>query len=905
MKPRILLLFTLLCAAMASLQIVQAATITVTSTADSGQNTLRAALASATDGDTINFSLTYPATVTLTSGQLVVDKNVMISGPGANQLTVQRSTAEGTPDFRIFYVSPGKTVTISGLTITNGLLEPIVGFPNNSGAGIHNDHATLTVSNCTLRDNSADNGGGILNNGSSSGSATLTITNSTLSGNSAGTNGGCIINYGPQGSVTLTITNSTLSGNSAGTFGGCIFNIGYQGSAMLTITNSTLSGNSAGTNDSGIVNYGYFGTAALTIGDTILKAGGSGPNIVSGAGTVNSLGYNMSSDDASAYLDEPSDQNSIDQMLGPLQNNGGPTFTHALLNSSPAVAAGDPNFTSPPLFDQRGAGFNRVSNNRIDIGAFEVQVTITVTVTNTNDSGAGSLRAALGSGDTINFALTYPATILLTSGELVVDKSVNISGPGAYQLSVNGNANSSVFHVQGGVAASISGLTITNGHNINKGGGIYNDHSTLTVSNCTIGGNSAQAGGGINNDGTFGAATLTINNSTLSGNSTGASGGGGIFNDGAFGSTTLTVNNSTISGNSAGDFGGGAGIYNHGYQGSATLTINNCTVSGNSAGQAGGGGIYNNNIGASGSATVTIRDTILKTGASGGNIFNDSGTVTSLGYNLSSDPAGGDGTTGPGGFLNATGDIRNTDPMLGPLQDNGGPTFTHELLTGSPAIDAGDPSFTPPPDYDQRGPGFPRVVNNRIDIGAFEVQASPTPTPTATATATATPTPTATFTPTPEPTSTPTATATATATATPTSMPTATPTPAPTSTPTPTPTPTPAYAAQVQQPINPDGSSVFNVRRGVVPVKFTLTQGGVATCALPPATIAVTRTIGGSTGEIDESVYTGSADNGSNFRIDSCQYIYNLSASVLGVGTYRVDIKISGQVVGSAIFQLR
>jgi len=117
--------------------------------------------------------------------------------------------------------------------------------------------------------------------------------------------------------------------------------------------------------------------------------------------------------------------------------------------------------------------------------------------------------------------------------------------------------------------------------------------------------------------------------------------------------------------------------------------------------------------------------------------------------------------------------------------------------------------------------------------------------------------------------------------------------------------PKPSYVAQVQQPINPDGSSVFTVRRGVVPVKFSLTQGGVATCALPPASIAVTRTAGGTTGEIDESVYSGSADTGSNFRIDSCRYIYNLSASGLGVGTYRVDIKIDNQVVGSAIFQLK
>ena len=113
------------------------------------------------------------------------------------------------------------------------------------------------------------------------------------------------------------------------------------------------------------------------------------------------------------------------------------------------------------------------------------------------------------------------------------------------------------------------------------------------------------------------------------------------------------------------------------------------------------------------------------------------------------------------------------------------------------------------------------------------------------------------------------------------------------------------YTAQIQQPINPDGTSVFNVRRGVVPVKFTLTQNGVATCALPPATIAVTRTAGGTTGAIDEAVYTGPADSGSNFRIDSCQYVFNLSASALGVGTYRIDILINGQLVGSASFQLK
>jgi hypothetical protein len=113
-------------------------------------------------------------------------------------------------------------------------------------------------------------------------------------------------------------------------------------------------------------------------------------------------------------------------------------------------------------------------------------------------------------------------------------------------------------------------------------------------------------------------------------------------------------------------------------------------------------------------ANLEIGSTILNAGATGGNITSFLGTVNSLGYNLSSDDGGG--------FLTATGDQTNTNPMLGPLQDNGGPTFTCALLPGSPAINAGDPNFTPPPDFDQRGPGFPRVVCGRIDIGAFEVQ---------------------------------------------------------------------------------------------------------------------------------------------------------------------------------------
>ena len=111
----------------------------------------------------------------------------------------------------------------------------------------------------------------------------------------------------------------------------------------------------------------------------------------------------------------------------------------------------------------------------------------------------------------------------------------------------------------------------------------------------------------------------------------------------------------------------------------------------------------------------------------------------------------------------------------------------------------------------------------------------------------------------------------------------------------------------MQQPINSDGSSIFKANRGVIPVKFNLMKNNAPICDLPPATSAVTRTAGATLGSIDESTYSMAADNGSNFRIDptACQYIYNLSASSLRVGTYRVDISINGIRVGHAVFALK
>lgn len=111
----------------------------------------------------------------------------------------------------------------------------------------------------------------------------------------------------------------------------------------------------------------------------------------------------------------------------------------------------------------------------------------------------------------------------------------------------------------------------------------------------------------------------------------------------------------------------------------------------------------------------------------GANLVNANGSISSDGNNLSNDPAGGDNNTAPGGFLNSGGDIRNSDPNLGPLQNNGGATKTHLLVAPSPAIDTGDNEILAPPlslTSDQRGPGFPRLLGPRVDRGAVETGAN-------------------------------------------------------------------------------------------------------------------------------------------------------------------------------------
>ncbi|MEM8640285.1 MAG: CHAT domain-containing protein [Cyanobacteria bacterium P01_G01_bin.54] len=348
--------------------------------------------------------------------------------------------------------------------------------------------------------------------------------------------------------------------------------------------------------------------------------------------------------------------------------------------------------------------------------------------------------------------------------------AINRNGNGTFTLENVTITNNSASGRAGGIrnrngTVVLANATLSSNSAGSGGGAIFNSPGTLTLANTTVSGNSANGiGGGIWSNG-----TVTLTNSTVSGNTSNGTSGGGIFgNTGA-----VTLNDSTVSGNSVRQHGGGVNVN------SATLTLSNSTVSGNSAGTNGGGILSAN-------AAVTLTNSTVSGNSANGNGGGIASTVThaaqvmtltnaTIAFNTASGDGGGlylqytlantiantiiahntatgtgpdiqanlgsstvqssliTDTTGLSGLALSNGTDGNSigqDPLLGSLQNNGGSTQTHALLTGSPAINGGDNSRVSAT-TDQAG--NTRIADDTVDIGAYEFPETPTPTtPTST-----------------------------------------------------------------------------------------------------------------------------------------------------------------------------
>ena len=695
------------------------------------------------------------------------------------------------------------TVTVSGCTFTGnkGVDNNSINAKSSGGAiTISGNGGSLSVSNCRFNQNSASFGGAISHEdyGGSAGPLSTTIHDSTFTGNTTTQNGGAIAaSFG-----RLIVSNCTFAGNTASNFGGGIY--GYN--LDLTMRNCTLANNTAQTgggiytqgtgnnyagtanlssctlsrnaapNGGGIYNTGTSGgNSFVVLSNTILYSTNADPgaNLINdGLGTsISSQGYNLSSDNGGGFLTATGDQINTDPKLGPLQDNGGPTATMALLAGSPAQDKGK-NFGIG--IDQRG--LQRPTNTGIpnasggdgsDIGAVEMTGVPPFIVTTTADHNDGvcnatdcTLREAIiaangtGGADTIIFGNGVTGIITLQSalGTLTVTDSVTIIGPGADSLSVSGNSILRPFRFASG-NSTISGLTIKQGNPPNNAGntigGALINQATLTINDCFFTANTVHAASGIsggNGLDAFGGAihntgTLVVDRSTFSGNQAiGGDGGansgightggmGGLGQGGAIynaSGANLSIVDCTFSGNSAAggpggpnpDFAGGPGAIGSGggVANAASMTVFSCTLSGNQA-LGGNGGIGSNNFnkGASaqghggGLATLSGSTFILNT-IDAGNTSNRNGAPDADGTFITQgyNLIGiGDGSSGFG----VTGD--QVGSSASPIDPHLGPLQDNGGPTNTMALLANSPALDRGASFglstDQRG--LPRPVD--------------------------------------------------------------------------------------------------------------------------------------------------------------------------------------------------
>jgi hypothetical protein len=645
-----------------------------------GYTTLRDAITEADAGPLNKYVISFAVTGTIDVISSLPDlsNHIDIDGPGASNLTVQRDPYAA--PFSVFTVDSGVTANFSGLTIAGGNA--------GSGGGILS-YGTTTVSDSTITSNSAGYyGGGIFSYG------TLSISGSTISNNSAARGGGIRAEQG-----TLSISGSTISNNSAGEGGGI-----SNGYGTTTISDSTITSNSAGGQGGGVLNV--YGTTTVS-GSTISN---------------NSAGQG-----------------------GGIENGGTTTVSDSTITSNSAGGIGGGVFNA--------YGTTSISGSTITSNsAYEGGGILSVGTTTVSDSTITSNSAYEGGGI---YVYSY-GTVTLTDVTLANDSAQSYGGglynDGYATLTVSesvfsGNsASSATYGFGGGVYnAKYATLTLidssfTNNSAGPEGGGVFN-FGTLTVSDSVFSRNSTKYdGGGICNDGTG-----TVIGSSFSNNT--AKSGGGLWNFG-----TATVTDSTFTNNSANnsdpsapvnDISTGGGLCVN----SGTVTVTDSVFVGNSAG--GGGGLYSN-------GAVTVIDSTFSDNsatnalAGGGGLWNIYGTATVINCTVSGNFAAyGGGIAGVGGVVSMT--LNNTivagnsapthsdvdgaytgsknliggNPLLAPLANYGGPTPTMALLPGSPAIGAGSVVLAVdangnPLTTDQRG--LHRVVNQTVDIGAFESQ---------------------------------------------------------------------------------------------------------------------------------------------------------------------------------------
>ena len=594
-----------------------ASTYTVTNLNDSGTGSLRTAITSAnTDpAGKIVFASGLTGTIALQSSLpniTMTSGSMTITGPGVSKLTIS-----GQNMYQILAIASG-TVTISGVTITNGSVAPGTGYtkdPGWGGAFYLAAGATLNLQNDVVANSTTTGGGGgaILTEGNLNISGTtfsgntvptgdggaaifnigvLMVTGSTFSYNIAVNEGSVILNYGYGPIGTATISDSTFVNNSVppGGGGGAIYN---EPGATLTVRDSTFAGNMPSTGGS-IANGG-----TMTLSNNIIAE----PTSTSYQCTASALPAsqcpaNPSSPDANGNFDEVASNLN----LLPLGYYGGITQTMLPQVGSALICggttAGAKTVSGSALTaDERGFALDpSCGTGQVDAGAVQASY---LTVTTTGDAGNGSCGAtctlrdaitaanAAGHGD-IKFANGVTGTITIGSQLPVISGVADIIGPGATALTVSGNNVYPIFGVTSGTL-DISGLSIANGKSASNGGAIANTSGLVTLSNAVLSGNSATSDGGA----IYSGGTVLAIDSTFWGNK--AALGSAIYNTGA-----VSMEYSTVSGNAASS---GGGTYNNS---GAGLTLVNTTLAGNTGGT--GAGI--DNLG-----SLTMTNSILDAGA--------------------------------------------------------------------------------------------------------------------------------------------------------------------------------------------------------------------------------------------------------------------------------------------------